>query len=147
MDTLQELIKNNHKAFNRSLPFGNTFSFMRKLTRKYYAWTLVPAFASIAIVLAIVLPREDESVRIYKDYCYELAIISSEMETMTDPNEWEFVNNQIYNITNEPVTLLEQLPNELSPKQKAAILKEYYTTKIKAVNKLKAMLASADIDN
>ena len=60
----------------------------------------------------------------------------------------EELKNSMESLLNDPVLISEQLSDELSPKEKVKIIKEYYNQKLEGLGQFRTMLASAEkIDN
>ncbi len=104
------------------------------------------AAAAIIIALAATLgtrEQEDE----YTIQIQELAqeMFMEEAETlMLFSEEDQYMVTNVKSITNEAIPLADQLPDELSPEQRAEILRKYYKAKTAAIKEIKTLYAQSD---
>lgn len=136
------------------LPEGNEVRFgklleaedMRKiLYKKRLKWVLVTCAAAVAALLLVLnIPSSDsrdwfaavgdDPVEVYMAYSQTAAELCREIYSENfDPS----VENAIQSLTQEPVTMLEQLPEAMSDAEKAAILKDYYGKLLNGLTELK----------
>lgn len=136
------------------LPEGNEVRFgklleaedMRKiLYKKRLKWVLATCAAAVAALLLVLnIPSSDsrdwfaavgdDPVEVYMAYSQTAAELCREIYSENfDPS----VENAIQSLTQEPVTMLEQLPEAMSDAEKAAILKDYYGKLLNGLTELK----------
>ena len=103
--------------------------------------------ASAAAVVAIGLitalnPAVQEKIYSYQVHksAQQIYIEESEIMQMLGEDELYMINN-LKSITEEAVPLADQLPQELSPKERAEILIQYYKTKTASLKKFKTLYA------
>lgn len=111
---------------------------------------LVAAISSMAAVIAISLilltPKESETIGIQEDnidYAELMHILESEIISLSEESNPDVAKEAIKaskRVTFEAVPLDEQLPAELSEREKARILKEYYKQKTEGLKKIKTYL-------
>lgn len=145
MNRLEEYINGNIKAFDEvEVPSGRKEAFMRRIQaqrqktfrRRSIVVTLGLIAASAAILL-LLLPRgltfeiHSHHRRLGMKEAEILSVISTAAPDMLDE-----VSNTIRGITYEAIPLEEQLPEELDDKAKKEILKEYYTRKYLALERI-----------
>lgn len=147
MDTLRKIINENEQSFNKErLPFGNNIRFFRKLNKPVSRWIWYPAFASLAIIigLSFFIPSgEEQAINVYRDYCRSAGLMAGEIQAMAPEEEQYFLDIILERITFEAVPLFDELPEEISDRQKAKLMKEYYKRKLDGIAKLKALVADA----
>src|SRR5574344_163350 len=166
MDNLKMFIDENKEQFSEELlPNGDTERFLSKMKRgdihfgrvvkkRPVSFIRIVAFpiAAVAVLMLIMnifvkgLGEEDETKRIYTDYCREVAQISTEIQMMTNENNISVADRTIDNITFEAIPFIEQLPPEMTPKQRAKAVKEYYSQKLDGVKRLKTLVADSAAD-
>lgn len=103
--------------------------------------------ASAAAVVAIGLitslsPAVQEAVYTYRiqKSAQQIYIVESEIMQMLGEDE-QYMINSLKTITEEAVPLAEQLPAELSPRQRAEILIRYYKAKTASLKSFKTLYA------
>ena len=103
--------------------------------------------ASAAAVVAIGLitalsPAVQETVYTYRiqKSAQQIYIVESEIMQMLGEDE-QYMINSLKTITEEAVPLAEQLPAELSPRQRAEILIRYYKAKTASLKSFKTLYA------
>ena len=103
--------------------------------------------ASAAAVVAIGIitalnPAVQEKIYSYQVHksAQQIYIEESEIMQMLGEDELYMINN-LKSITEEAVPLADQLPQELSPKERAEILIQYYKTKTASLKKFKTLYA------
>ena len=116
----------------------------RRLGRLKLVLSACAAAAAVAILLIINIPSSgsrswyaqagSDPVEVYRAYTEKAASICSEIYSSNmDPN----VENAVQSLTQEPVIMLDQLPDEMSDAEKSEILKEYYGKILNGLEHLK----------
>ena len=108
-----------------------------------FAATSAAAAIIIALVATATLKSQDEK---YTIGIQELAqeMFRQEAETlMLFEEDDQYMINNVKAITNEAIPLSEQLPSELSPAQRAEILREYYKAKTAVLKTIKTLYAQS----
>lgn len=168
MDNLEKYINDNLEQLDSyEMPQGHKERFMVRLAaqekpvqedtvqkpaqqrRKITFWNRkrIISAASVAAVVAIGLitalsPAVQEAIcnyRIQKS-AQQIYIVESEIMQMLGEDEQYMINN-LKTITEEAVPLAEQLPEELSPRQRAEILIRYYKAKTASLKSFKTLYA------
>ena len=150
MTELERYISSNIDAFDcEPIPEGGKERFMdavRQERRKNRIQVLSIAFtgmaACIAIIMAI-LVEPDISKELERHYT-RMAMKENEILTRVDrecPEETDMIMNTLRTITADAIPLEEQLPEELSTKEKSRILNEYYDLKYSALENLMANIS------
>ena len=168
MDNLEKYINDNLEQLDSyEMPQGHKERFMAKLAalekpvqedpdqepapqrRKITFWnrkrflSAVSAAAVVAIGLITALsPAVQEAIcnyRIQKS-AQQIYIVESEIMQMLGEEE-QYMINSLKTITEEAVPLAEQLPAELSPRQRAEILIRYYKAKTASLKSFKTLYA------
>ena len=99
----------------------------------------------VALVATTTLKSQDEK---YTIGIQELAqeMFRQEAETlMLFEEDDQYMINNVKAITNEAIPLSEQLPSELSPAQRAEILREYYKAKTAALKNFRVLAYTDEI--
>ena len=155
MTELEQYIREHAAAFDTEQPAeGHEARFLARLdvtpvhTASFRAkprnLRLLPwAFALAALAVALLVFRPgtsrhflgvpDNPEQVYRSYLaqVEKAYLHFDWE---DDYDWESALDEL---TEEPVSLFEQLPDELSPRRQARILKAYYGDILDGVKQLK----------
>jgi hypothetical protein len=168
MDNLEKYINDNLEQLDSyEMPQGHKERFMAKIEalekssqdvtaqeptsqrRKITFWnrkrflSAVSAAAVVAIGLITALsPAVQEAIcnyRIQKS-AQQIYIVESEIMQMLGEDE-QYMINSLKTITEEAVPLAEQLPAELSPRQRAEILIRYYKAKTASLKSFKTLYA------
>ena len=147
MTELERYISSNQEAFDcEPIPAGGKERFMSALRherRKRKAKVISIAFTGVAACLAILmtlLVEPDISKELERQYT-RLAEMENEILTIVEteyPEETDMIMNTLRTITADAIPLEEQLPDEMSAKEKSRILKEYYDLKYSALENLMA---------
>ena len=147
MTELERYISSNQEAFDcEPIPEGGKERFMSALSherRKRKAKVISMAFTGVAACLAILitlLVEPDISTELERQYT-RLAEMENEILTIVEteyPEETDMIMNTLRTITADAIPLEEQLPDEMSAKEKSRILKEYYDLKYSALENLMA---------
>ena len=163
MENLEKYIKENLEQISScEMPQGHKERFMAKLAaqeatatphrRRITFWNFwnrrrILSAASAAAVVAIGLitalnPAVQEKIYSYQVHksAQQIYIEESEIMQMLGEDELYMINN-LKSITEEAVPLADQLPPELSPKERAEILIQYYKTKTASLKKFKTLYA------
>lgn len=165
MDELKEYIKQNREAFDeQEIPEGHLERFeallesrsateipvkkqseSRGLIRRV-VWATVAVAAAMAGILLINRPSgktRDWFAGIGND---EFAICSAYYDKVAECYELMLgkypdsdVQNAIESITRETIPMVDQLPDEMDPDTKAAVLKEYYGDLLEGLDRIKNM--------
>ena len=150
MTELERYISSNVEAFDcEPLPEGGKERFMDAVSqerRKNRIQVLSIAFtgmaACIAIIMAI-LVEPDISKELERHYT-RMAMKENEILTIVErecPEETDMIMNTLRTITADAIPLEEQLPEELSTKEKSRILNEYNDLKYFALENLMANIS------
>jgi hypothetical protein len=143
-------ISTNIDAFDcEPIPEGGKERFMdavRQERRKNRIQVLSIAFTGMAACIAIimaVLVEPDISKELERHYT-RMAMKENEILTIVErecPEETDMIMNTLRTITADAIPLEEQLPEELSTKEKSRILNEYYDLKYSALENLMANIS------
>ena len=109
--------------------------------RRILSTASVAAVVAIGIITAL-NPAVQEKIYSYQVHksAQQIYIEESEIMQMLGEDELYMINN-LKSITEEAVPLADILPPELSPKQRAEILIQYYKTKTASLKKFKTIYA------
>ena len=150
MTELERYISSNVEAFDcEPLPEGGKERFMdavRQERRKNRIHMLSMAFTGMAACIAIimaVLVEPDISKELERHY-RRMAMKENEILTIVGrecPEETDMIMNTLRTITADVIPLEDQLPDELSAKDKSKILNEYYDLKYSALENLMANIS------
>lgn len=150
MTELERYISSNVEAFDcEPLPEGGKERFMdavRQERRKNRIHMLSMAFTGMAACIAIimaVLVEPDISKELERHY-RRMAMKENEILTIVGrecPEETDMIMNTLRTITADVIPLEDQLPDELSAKEKSRILNEYYDLKYSALENLMANIS------
>ena len=145
MTELERYISSNIEAFDcEPIPAGGKERFMdavRQERRKNRIQVLSIAFTGMAACIAIimaVLVEPDISKELERHY-RRMAMKENEILTIVGrecPEETDMIMNTLRTITADVIPLEDQLPDELSAKDKSKILNEYYDLKYSALENL-----------
>lgn len=149
MTELERYIAENREAFDSEpVPAGSRDRFMagiasekRERRVRIVSMTFSGIAAACAAVLFLML-EADMSRRIER-YHTQIAEMANEIMSIAEkeyPYETEMISSTIRAITDEAIPLEEQLPDELTIKEKGRILDEYYSQKYSALQSLMAEL-------
>ncbi len=150
MTELERYISSNIDAFDcEPIPEGGKERFMdavRQERRENRIQVLSIAFTGMAACIAIimaVLVEPDISKELERQYT-RMAMKENEILTIVErecPEETDMIMNTLRTITADAIPLEEQLPEELSTKEKSRILNEYYDLKYSALENLMANIS------
>lgn len=150
MTELERYISSNIDAFDcEPIPEGGKERFMdavRQERRKNRIQVLSIAFTGMAACIAIimaVLVEPDISKELERHYT-RMAMKETEILTIVErecPEETDMITNTLRTITADVIPLEDQLPDELSAKEKSRILNEYYDLKYSALENLMANIS------
>ena len=151
MDKIEKYIAEHRSEFDSSAPAGSRERFMEAALaqaqaqqRRRRARMLSLSFAGLAAactaVLMVIFSQSDLSRELERQH-RRLAEKENEIMILADqefPMEKESIVNAIRAIMIEAIPLEEQLPEEISVKEKSEILKLYYDKKYAALESLMA---------
>jgi len=163
MDELRQFIVGNEdSALENQLPDGDEVRFFARLEEKprelhfrrmaprrkvsFARVTAVPIAACLLCFLALQLYLKSFQAgnildSIYSEYRSEALALSNQIMEMSETDEDAFQNQRtIEVITFEAIPMAELLPEELSLKERAEIMKGYYAQKINGMKKFKDSL-------
>ena len=150
MTELERYISSNIEAFDcEPIPAGGKERFMdavRQERRKNRIQVLSIAFTGMAACIAIimaVLVEPDISKELERHYT-RMSMKENEILTIVEreyPEETDMIMNILRTISAAAIPLEEQLPEELSTKEKSRILNEYYDLKYSALENLMANIS------
>ena len=150
MTELERYISSNIDAFDcEPIPEGGKERFMdavRQERRKNRIQVLSIAFTGMAACIAIiiaVLVEPDISKELERHYT-RMAMKENQILTIVErecPEETDMIMNTLRTITADAIPLEDQLPEELSTKEKSRILNEYYDLKYSALENLMANIS------
>ena len=147
MDKIEKYIVEHRAEFDSSAPAGSRERFLaaaqsQAQKRRRRARVISLSFAGLAAaytaVFMVLFSQPDLSHELERHH-KRLAEKESEIMIMADqefPQEKELILNTIRAILVEAIPLEEQLPEELSVKEKSEILKSYYDRKYAALENL-----------
>ena len=147
MDKIEKYIVEHRAEFDFSAPAGSRERFMaaaqaQAQKRRRRARVISLSFAGLAAacpaVFMVLFSQPDLSHELERHH-KRLAEKESEIMILADqefPQEKELILNTIRAILVEAIPLEEQLPEELSVKEKSEILKSYYDRKYAALENL-----------
>lgn len=152
MNDLEKYIKDNIDSFNDSeMPIGHKNRFLKKLEEEkspvHRIFGIVASIAAaIVLGLFIFAPKESETIGIQEDntdYAELMRILENEIISLSEESNPDVAKEAIKaskRVTFEAVPLNEQLPAELTEREKARILREYYKQKSEGLKKIKTYL-------
>ena len=150
MTELERYISSNAEAFDcEPIPSGGKERFMNAVRQERLRnriQVLTMAFTGMAACIAIimaVLVEPDISKELERHYT-RMAMKENEILTIVErecPEETDMIMNTLRTITADAIPLEEQLPEELSTKEKSRILNEYYDLKYSALENLMANIS------
>ena len=157
MENLEQYVKENLEQMSScEMPQRHKERFMAKLAaqeathhQKITFWNRrrIHSAASVAAVVAIGLitalnPSVQEKIYSYQVHksAQQIYIEETEILQMLGEDEQYMINN-LKTITEEAVPLADILPAELTPKQRAEILTQYYKAKTASLKKFKKLYA------
>ena len=150
MTELERYISSNAEAFDcEPIPSGGKERFMNAVRQERLRnriQVLTMAFTGVAACIAIimaVLVEPDISKELERHYT-RMAMKENEILTIVErecPEETDMIMNTLRTITADAIPLEEQLPEELSTKEKSRILNEYYDLKYSALENLMANIS------
>ena len=147
MDKIEKYIAEHRSEFDSSAPAGSRERFMaaaqaQAQKRRRRARVISLSFAGLAAactaVFMVLFSQPDLSHELERHH-KRLAEKESEIMILADqefPQEKELILNTIRAILVEAIPLEDQLPEELSVKEKSEILKSYYDRKYAALENL-----------
>ena len=147
MDKIEKYIAEHRSEFDSSAPAGSRERFMaaaqaQAQKRRRRARVISLSFAGLAAactaVFMVLFSQPDLSHELERHH-KRLAEKESEIMILADqefPQEKELILNTIRAILVEAIPLEEQLPEEISVKEKSEILKSYYDRKYAALENL-----------
>ena len=147
MDKIEKYIAEHRSEFDSSAPAGSRERFLaaaqaQAQKRRRRARVISLSFAGLAAactaVFMVLFSQPDLSHELERHH-KRLAEKESEIMILADqefPQEKELILNTIRAILVEAIPLEEQLPEELSVKEKSKILKSYYDRKYAALENL-----------
>lgn len=145
MTELEKYINSNLEAFDSEpVPEGSKARFMGRINaerRKRRIRVLSISFSSIAASFAAILfiIAEPDLSRQLQRHHIRMAEAESEIMVLAErmyPFETETIMSSVRSIISEAIPLEEQLPDEMSLKDKSRILNEYYNQKISALKEI-----------
>ena len=164
MDNLEEYIKRNAEEFNSAdLPDGHLDRFINKMdtvkigeqrqtTLHHIIWATVAIAAALACIIFINRPgTKDELMISGKGQDWFANVSNSEVEICQAYYEkvgelYEVIlshhpdgslDDSISSIAEETIPLVDQLPEEMDPEARAAVLKEYYGDLLDGLERIK----------
>ena len=149
MTELERYIADNRSVFDSEpVPTGSMDRFMNRLAserRKRRSRAAGMIFSGIAAACAafMILYMEPDMSRTLERCHTRIAEMSNKIMNIAEteyPDETEIIRNMVSVITDEVIPLEEQLPDELSTKERKRILNEYYYQKYSALESLMAEL-------
>lgn len=149
MTELERYIADNRSAFDSEpVPAGSMDRFMNRLVserRKRRIRAAGMIFSGIAAACAafMILFMEPDMSRTLERYHTRIAEMANKIMNIAEteyPYETEIIRNMVSVITEDTIPLEEQLPDELSTKERNRILNEYYYQKYSALQSLMAEL-------
>lgn len=168
MQDLEQYIKENKDLFHRDrLPEGHKERFMKKLQnaspgreKSNIFNTVVRIILPVAAVFVIAFIIDNRSARIIDflenryTYTTNYALLMADEERQvielmkeTDPFTGRQLMMALENITFEAIPLKDQLPAELSEKEKRQIMNNYYKQKTEGIQQIKDFLIQEQILN
>lgn len=112
---------------------------------KFYVATSVVLFIAVEFAISYFSPQK-QIVRVYENYCHEVAALSAEMQMMVSPDEIDGLNRMINSIDYEEIPFMSILPDEMNDREKLKLIKEYYGEKLAGVKKYKEWMSEANED-
>lgn len=149
MTELERYIIGNRGEFNSvPVPDRSRERFMARLEtekrkRRIRFISMVSAGIAACMATVMFLAFEPDMTEVLEHHHSRLAAKELDIITMTEtehPYDIDEVMNSIRSITFEAIPLEDQLPEELSAKEKIDILNEYYDRKYAALESLMAQL-------
>lgn len=148
MTELERYISSNAGAFDSEpVPAGSRERFMarvaaqkRKRRIRFAGMLSTGIAAAAAVMMTLIMPDISwelgrHHIRLAEQEKRIMSIVERDY-----PMEMENVTNIIWSITHEAIPLEDQLPDELSRRERSRILNDYYNTKHAALESLLAEL-------
>ena len=147
MDKIEKYIVEHRAEFDSSAPAGSRERFMaaalaqaqkRRMRERMLSISFAGLAAACTAVFMVLFSQPDLSHELERHH-KRLAEKESEIMILADqefPQEKELILNTIRAILVEAIPLEDQLPEELSVKEKSEILKAYYERKYAALENL-----------
>lgn len=145
MTELEKYISSNLEAFDSEpIPESSKVRFMdavREERRKRRVKIIRLAFTGIAAACAVLMvftsvPDLSRELKLHHQRLAEKEIEIMAMAEMEYPDETDIIMNTVRSITAEAIPLEDQLPDEMSLREKSRILDEYYGRKVSALEEL-----------
>ena len=136
----------SHNALLGTRTADNLMNAFRYERRKRRAKVISMAFTAAAACVAILMTvfvEPDISKELERQYT-RLAEMENEILTIVEteyPEETDMIMNILRTISADAIPLEDQLPEELSTKEKSRILNEYYDLKYSALENLMANIS------
>lgn len=149
MTELEKYITANREEFNFSpVPDGSRDRFMasvaaEKRRSRIRIISMVSTGIAACMAAVLFLTAESDMSKVLERHHSRLTAKELDIITLTEsehPYEIEEILNSIRSITFEAIPLEDQLPDELSERQKIKILNGYYNQKYEALESLMAQL-------
>lgn len=163
MEELNNIIAKHRYEFDVEMPLDGDFDrFVSKwdsvgegVSPKRNIWrrggVILSVAASVALMIGLGISfgyftPQREMIRVYEEYCREVAALSAEMQMMVSVDEIEVLNNTIENIDYESIPFISLLPEEMSQKEKLRYIKEHYNQKLDGIKRFKILLTESKIE-
>lgn len=158
MDNLEEYIKSNAEEFNTvELPDGHLDRFIEKMEPRQnkvhkIVWAALAVAAALTAIIFLNQPKGNEDLMISghsKDWFANIGNDQIEIsrtyyekvgelyEVILSQHPDGSLDDSISSIAEETIPLIDQLPEEMDPETKAAILKEYYGDLLDGLERIK----------
>lgn len=149
MTELERYIIDNREAFGQEpVPSGSRDRFMNRLAaerrkRRIMRASLAISGIAAACAAVMVLFVEPDMSRKLERYHTKIVEMANDIMNIAEtdyPYEKEMIRSTVSAIADETIPLEDQLPDELSTKEKTRILNDYYNQKYSALRSLMAEL-------
>jgi hypothetical protein len=144
MNKLEEYIRANASRLDTALPpegteeqFLERWETAQKSRKRRVFYVALCSAAAVALVLALLPWKADSSLGVENDpdavYARYLAVVADAWEKVGADEE---ASDMLGSLTDETIPLRDQLPDELSPKEQAEILRAHYGDLLEGVDKI-----------
>lgn len=158
MDSLRNFINENRDSFNNSeLRSGHKERFLKRLkgqkTESHTQFIIIPQWARMAVASAVVILMaipifvnqrfsQMESGEYFAQILENQSDRIEKLANTLDPETQYNVKSTLRQLTEDPIPLVQQLPNSISRKERREIVKGYYNNKLEGAERLESYVKS-----
>lgn len=158
MDSLRNFIDENRESFNTSvLRSGHKERFLKRLkdqkTESHTKFIIMPQWARMAVASVVVILMaipifvnqrfaQMESGEYFTQLLENQSDRIEKLANTLDPETQYNVKSTLRQLTEDPIPLVQQLPNSISRKERREIVKGYYNNKLEGAERLETYVKS-----